>query len=209
MGWIPFLRLQGRSRHHWLLVILSGLFIVLLAVAGCGQVSGVVGAETTPSPTLTLKQAALATVAAQGTALASETHAPKDPGTETPITSCPMATPLPGIFAPSLPTQGFSDARVDNATAVMPADQPLYVYDLFAGSRKSNPQQGLLIVQRFLRDPCASPTPTGGTQWTYYNTPFQQGHVQMTGVAGDTVTFTTAGGGSTVYRFDFVTGHFL
>jgi hypothetical protein len=35
------------------------------------------------------------------------------------------------------------------------------------------------------------------------------GHVQMTAVAGDTVTFTTADGGSTVHRFDFVTGQFL
>jgi hypothetical protein len=209
MGWMPFLPRPSRSRYLRPWVILSCFLMLLLAVVGCGQVSGVLGAGATPSPTLTLKQAAMATMAAQGTALASEPHAPKHP--ETPPASCPEPASTPEIVPDvSLPTQGYADANLDNSTtAVTPPDQPLYVYVIMAGNRKSNPKQGLFIVSRLMRDPCASPAPNGGEASTYYNTPFQQGHVQMTGVAGDTVTFTTADGGGIVHRFDFVTGQFL
>lgn len=192
MHWLP---LPSRSRQLWPLVILSGLLLltVPLAVVGCGPTAGVLGTHAIPSPTLTQQQVVLATVHVQATLDAS----------------CPMSTPQPGIFAPNLPTQGYAGAFVDNATTVMPADQPLYEYVILAGNRKANPQQGLLIVQRLVRDPCADATPNDGMVWTYYNTPFQQGHVQLTGVVGDTVTFTTAHGGSRVHRFDFVTGQFL
>jgi hypothetical protein len=189
--------------------MLSCCLALPVVLVGCGQVSGVLVAGATPAPTLPLKQAAMATMAAQGTALANEPHAPKHP--ETPSTSCPEPASTPEIVPDvSLPTQGYADANLDNSTtAVTPADQPLYVYVIMAGNRKSNPKQGLFIVRRLVRDPCASPTQNGGDASTDYNTPFQQGHVQMTAVAGDTVTFTTADGGSTVHRFDFVTGQFL
>jgi hypothetical protein len=181
-----------------------------LCVVGCGRASDVLGAGAAPSPTLTQKQVALATYAAYETAVAGQPHAPKYPGTlGTPVASCPLPTPQPGIVAPSLPTQGYPDAVVDNSTAAIPADHPQFDYVILAGNRKSNPQQGLLIVQRFVTDSCADPTPNGGTVWTYYNTPLQQGHVQLTRVAGDTVIFTTAHGGGGAQRFDFVTGQFL
>jgi hypothetical protein len=189
MRWMSF---PSRSRHVPWLVILSCCLAVPLALVGCGQGHGVLGAAThaaTSLPTLTPGQVgqAQATVDA----------------------SCPAPTPQPGIFVPDLPTQGYAGAHVDNVTTVMPADQPRHYYVILAGNRKANPQQGLLIVQRLVRDPCADGTPNDGTVWTYYDTPFQQGHVQLTGVAGDTVTFTTTDGGSIVRRFDFVTGRFL
>jgi hypothetical protein len=89
----------------------------------------------------------------------------------------------------------------------MPADQPLYDYVILAGNRKANPAQGLLIVTRLARDPCANPTSSAA--WTYYDTPVQQGHVQMLAAAGDVVTFKTASGDSQAHRFDFVIGQFL
>lgn len=189
MRWMS---LPSHSRQACLLVILSCCLTLPLALVGCGQGLSVRGAGThaaTPSPTLTPAQAAQrqATLSA----------------------SCPAPTAQPGIFAPTLPSQGYAGAFVDNTTTVMPADQPWYYYVILAGNRKANPQQGLLIVQRFVRDPCADATPNDGTVWTYYDTPFQQGHVQLTGVAGDMVTFITADGGSTVHRFDFVTRQFL
>ena len=178
-----------------------------LAIAGCGQTPGVLGAA--PTPTLTQKQALLATVAAQETIAANGPRAPKETSTpSTPPASCPMPTPQPGINGVSLPTQGYYDAEVDNSTAVIPSDHSQFEYIILAGSRKSNPQQGLLIVQQIVADPCADQTPLSATNlFTYYNTPYQQGHVQLTGVSGDTVTFTTASGGTTGH-FNFVTGQF-
>ena len=200
--------LAPRTRSLRLLVLMSGSLTMLLAVAGCGQVTGLAGNRTMPTPTWPLKQVAIATMEAQETALANAPHPPKpSPVSGTPISSCPIPTPQPGIFAPDLPTQGYADAVVDNSTAVMPADQPLYDYAILAGNRKSNPLQGLLIVMRLVSDPCANPT--SGSEWTYYDTPVQQGHVQLISTAGDTVTFMTASGGGHTYRFDFVTGQFL
>jgi hypothetical protein len=180
------------ARQIWSLLILSCCLAAPIALVSCGQSPGTLGVggnAATPSPTWTPGQVV-----------------PTQPTLDV---SCPMSTPQPGIFAPSLPTQGYAGAFVDNSTAVMPTDQPRYEYWILAGNRKANPQQGLLIVQRYVRDPCADATPNDGTVWTYYDTPFQQGHVQLTGVVGDTVTFTTRDGGSTVHRFDFVTGQFL
>lgn len=199
-----------RARRWHALPLLCLACALPLAVVGCGRASNGLGAGAAPAPTLTQKQVALATYAAYETAVAGQPHAPKYPGPQaTPIISCPMPTPEPGIVAPSLPTQGYPDAVVDNSTAAIPADHPQFDYVILAGNRKSNPQQGLLIVQRFVTDPCADPTPNGGTVWTYYDTPLQQGHVQLTRVAGDTVIFTTAHDGGGVQRFDFVTGQFL
>lgn len=195
--------------HRWGVALLCCLVWLLpLAVVACGQTAGARGSGTgaMPSPTLTQKQALLATVAAQETAAANGPHAPKHPQTETPPATCPMPTPQPGIYVPSLPNQGYPDANVDNSTATIPADQPRYEYYILAGDRKSNPRQGLIIVQRMASDPCANPTPDGSV--TYYDTPYQQGHVQLTAVVGDSVTFTTANGGGAIHRFDFVTGQF-
>lgn len=192
------------ARRRIVVLLCCLVWVLPLAIIACGQASG---AGATPSPTVMQKQARLATAfAAQETAAASEPHATKYPQTETPITSCPMPTPQPGIYAPSLPNQGYPDANVDNSTATIPADQPRYDYYILAGDRKSNPQQGLIIVQRMAGDPCANPTPDGSV--TYYDTPYQQGHVQLTAVVGDSVTFTTANGGGVIHRFDFVTGQF-
>ncbi len=180
-----------------------------LAVAGCGQTPGGLGAA--PTPTLTQKEALLATVAAQETIAANGPRATKQPGTSsTWVASCPMPTPQPGINGVSLPTQGYYDAEVDNSTAVIPSDHSQFEYIILAGARKSNPQQGLLIVQQIVADPCSYPTPPSSNMgpMVYYNTPYQQGHVQLTGVSGDTVTFTTASGGGTIRHFNFVTGQF-
>lgn len=137
MGWIPFLPLPlsspSRSRPRWPLVMLSCCLALPVALVACRQVSGMLGVEATPSPTLTLKQAALATMAAQATVLASETHTPKHP--ETPPASCPRPASIPSIVDEvSMPTRGYADANVDNSTtAITPADQPLYEYDVIAG----------------------------------------------------------------------------
>lgn len=188
--------------HRWLAALLCCLVWLLpLALVACGQVAG-----ARPSPTMTQKQSALATMAAQETAAANGPHTPKHPVTETPVSSCPMPTPQPGIYAPSLPTQGYADAFVDNETATIPTDQRRYEFIILAGNRKSNPQQGLIIVERRASDPCANPTPD--SSMTYYDTPYLQGHVQLTGVDGDSVTFTTANGSAVTHRFDFVTGQF-
>ena len=195
--------------HSWPPTLLLCLGCALtLAIAGCGQAPGGLGAS--PTPTLTQKEALLATVAAQETIAANGSRAPKQTSVPiTPPTSCPMPTPQPGIYAPSLPTQGYNDASVDNSTAVIPSDHAQFEYAILAGARKSNPQQGLLIVIQLVVDPCAAQTPSNSMGLlTYYNTPYQQGHVQLTGVSGDTVTFTTASGGGTIRHFNFVTGQF-
>jgi hypothetical protein len=191
---MPQMSFPSHARQACSSVILSCCLAGPLALAGCGQSPSALGHGThiaIPSPTWTPGQVV-------------QTQQTMD-------ASCPAPTPQPGITQPSLPSQGYAGAFVDNTTTVMPADQPRYYYIILAGNRKANPQQGLLIVQRFLCDPCAGTngTPNYDTVRTYYDTPFQQGHVQLTGVVGDMVTFTTKDGGSTVHRFDFVTGRFL
>src|SRR5258708_16484985 len=116
------------------LVVLGCSLAVLLALVGCRQATNRVGDGTVPMSTLTSKQAALATTAAGATAISNTPYPQKHPVSVTPITSCPMPTPQPGIFAPSLPTQGYPNAVVDNSIAVMPADQPLYDYAILAGN---------------------------------------------------------------------------
>ncbi len=117
-------------------------------------------------------------------------------------TACPRDTPQPtGIYSGD--NGGFHEL-ITNYAVIAPTPTRLIIYVLYAGAYKATPQQGLIIVTQLNSDPCASSAP--GFQSAYYRTPTQQGAVTLTKIVGDTVTFTTAGGGSGT--FNFVSGQY-
>ena len=117
-------------------------------------------------------------------------------------TSCPRDTPQPtGIYSGD--SGGFHE-QITNYAVIAPTPTRLTIYVLYAGAYRATPQQGLIIVTQLNSDPCASSAP--GTQIAYYRTPTQQGAVTLAKIVGDTVTFTTASGGSGT--FNFVSGQY-
>lgn len=147
------------------------------------------------------KQIARQQLAAQATAISHEPHAAKHP--QAAVTSCPRPAMTPAVMPPGYGPTDFHQNIVNTATAVPTQGMP-YDYMLYAGSLATNPQQGILIIMRFDKDPCKPGA--SGTFTKVYDTPYQQGALTLTQVSGDTVTFSTATGG--IGHFDYVTGQF-
>ena len=75
---------------------------------------------------------------------------------------------------------------------------------LYAGSLAANRLQGSVIVTRFNQDPCAAGG--SGDFMKAYDTPYLDGALTLTGISGDTVTFTTSG--ERAGAFAFMSGQF-
>ncbi len=177
---------MNRGKRQKQLICL-GIVCALCAwtVAACASASHV----PVPSATATLQYVAPKTPPTQGMATSRPT-------------SCPRDTPEPtGIYAGD--NGGFHE-QITNYAVIAPTPTRLIIYLLYAGAYKANPQQGLIIEAQLNSDTCASSAP--GFQSAYYRTPTQQGAVTLTKIVGDTVTFTTASGGSGT--FDFVSGQY-
>jgi hypothetical protein len=186
----PFGRF-GRSPHRWIIAAaLVAIVSVALVMTVLAASKGAPGAA---------KQAKLHQIAAQATAAANSWHAPKHPAT--PPASCPVQGVQSNINVDVLP--GDPD-HITNVATIAPAPGRPFVYQVYAGSAAGNAQQGILIVMRRDMDPCA-PTAQGST-FTRFATPYQRGAVTLTAISGDTVSFTTAAGGSG--HFNYITGQF-
>lgn len=182
----------SRISHRWTLALaLATAATAILAITAFAAAAG-----NTPT---TSKRAKLQQIAAQATAAAKSPHAPKHPAG--PPTSCPMPLVQSGITV-GIPA-GFPD-HIVNVAVVAPQTGRPFEYEVFAGSQLDNPRQGVLIVVRMDRDPCAPGA--AGTKFKTYETPSQQGDVTLTQLSGDSVSFTTAAGGSG--HFDYITGQF-
>lgn len=185
---------------RWALGLLAALGVSILLAATVGA-AGIPPAGQTGDA----KLAKLHQVDAQATAAAKSWHAPKiKPSASASASgpsSCPRSSLPTGIYSGD--TGGFHD-YITNYAVVAPTPNRPIEYVIFAGASATNPQQGLIIVVRLNGDPCASGAI--GTRIDYHPTPTQQGAVTLTQIAGDTVAFTTASGGSR--QFDFVSGQF-
>jgi hypothetical protein len=182
----------GRLPHRWALALaLAGATTAVLVITAYAATRG--------NPPATSKQAKLHQIAAQATAAANSWHGPKHPAT--PPASCPVQGVQSNINVDVLP--GDPD-HITNVATIAPAPGRPFVYQVYAGSAAGNAQQGILIVMRRDMDPCA-PTAQGST-FTRFATPYQRGAVTLTAISGDTVSFTTAAGGSG--HFNYITGQF-
>lgn len=182
--------------NRWLLVIATsvafGLILVVSTFAiGAGSDGGSHG-QISPQ-----KAAVLTQVAAQATAAAKGPHAPKH--YINPPASCPR-TIQTGIY-PNL-DGSFHENLINVASAISSQGVP---YAIYAGTLNSDPQQGILIVMRMQKDPCAAGNQ--GSSIQRYLTPSRQGALTLTKIADDTVVFKTASGGTG--QFNYVTGQFL
>jgi hypothetical protein len=87
-------------------------------------------------------------------------------------------------------------------------------YTILAGYARSNPSQGVILVQPISLDPCkdfvsnlGKPLAQASAAMPIWNTPSQDGSIALTEVSGTTVSYTTAGGKTG--HLDYVTHVFL
>src|SRR5579884_1725499 len=115
------------------------------------------------------------------------------------VTSCPISTlPQPGIvkIAPpnSDPTYKFESMAIG-----VSGGQPYYI---LGGYVRATPTQGIILVQPISLDPCkdfvtqiAQPasqsSATASVAVPVWSTPSQDGGITLTGVIGNTVSYTT------------------
>ncbi len=127
------------------------------------------------------------------------------------ITSCPVShLPQPGMikeaFPNSDPTYAFQSAAIG-----VSGGQP---YTILAGYARSNPTQGVILVQPISLDPCkdfvshlGKSSAQANAVMPVWNTPSQDGVITLIGVSGTTISYTTPAGKAG--HFDYVTHVFL
>jgi hypothetical protein len=185
---------QFRRLAPTMLLVIGASMLLMIAVW-----AGSVGAAPKGSPG---KQAILQQIAAQATAAAKGPRAAKYANQAAGYSaSCPQPLAQPGLFTGD--TGGFHE-RIVNGAVIAPTSARPFEYILYAGALRANLQQGMVIVLRLDRDPCAPGA--APTQVRYFKTPFQQGALTLTSLQGDTVGFTMASGSSG--RFNYLTGQF-
>lgn len=180
-----------RNRRWMMFGALAGVVLTILAIS-VAFASANTGGST--------KQAFLQHVAAEQTAAARVTPAPKDHSAPV-VTSCPQKI-TPGIFRAGEQSDYIMHTYIleNAAVAVASTGTP---YFLLAGALQSNPQQGVVLVQRVRVDPCAT---TGEYPINADVMPSQAGALTITGINGDTVAFRSTTG--TTGTFDYVTDQF-
>lgn len=181
----------GKSSYWPLAIVISlafGLMVAATAFATGSSFSGQIG----PQKAIVLTQ-----VANHNKEAANGHHAAKYPISRS--LSCPY-TPQTGIF-PYHEGDGFHENLINVAWAMSSQGVP---YAIYAGALKNDPQQGVIFVLQFQKDPCAT---TGGAAEKVFTTPFHQGALKLVKIVGDTIAFTIANGGTG--RFNYVTGKFL
>jgi|GEM_PF-4623504 hypothetical protein len=143
--------------------------------------------------------------AAQQRAATSSYRAPKH--YLPPPTSCPH-TVVPGIF-PYRPDGYIRDANLVNTAVVLPGPNDPHWYWIFAGAAPDDAQQGVFIVVRFFKNPCAAEATGKDVLPTMqmYHTAHRQGALTLIRVDGDTVIFRAASG--SIGRFNPITGQFV
>lgn len=126
------------------------------------------------------------------------------------ITSCPGPLPQPGVIQEGFPDHDPTYAFQSAAIGVSGGK----AYTILAGYVRSKPTQGVISVQPISLDPCKdfvaqmqSPTSQATIAVPVWNAPSQEGAITLTGVSGDTVSYTTADG--TAGHFNYVTKAFL
>lgn len=118
-------------------------------------------------------------------------------------TSCASANlPQPGIVTIAPPST--AQYQLDSV-AVGVWDGK--AYQLFGGSLRSDPSQGVILVMPIVADPCHAQTQGAAPQVAVILTPTHAGRVTFTSVEGKVVAFTTASGKAG--RLDFTTHRFV
>jgi hypothetical protein len=180
--------------------------IIAIAVAAivAASVTGGVLAAGGPSS----KQDHLNKVATAEAKAAAGPRAPKPPnaGKGLPPSSSCTNPVRPGIFpAGELPFH--ADGTFTTETEVVSsAGDPYFIY---SGALQSDPQQGLLLVMREDKDPCAvaaGRVPSRAYMRSYLS-PFRRGALTLTQIVGDMVAFSVADGSRG--SFNYALGQYL
>lgn len=127
------------------------------------------------------------------------------------ITSCPISVlPQPGVIKEGFPNTDPTYA-IQSAAIGVSGGQP---YTIFAGYVRNKPTQGVIWVQPIPLDPCkefvsqqGKPASQASVTMPVWNVPSQDGAITLTGVSGNTVSYTTAGGKTG--HFDYMVHVFL
>lgn len=181
----------------WLLIVVAGLALMLALATAQAQ-----GPSSPTQPAGSGKQLPTSP---------SYSVYNKHPVPSPYITSCPISLlPQPGVIHEAIPNYDPTYAFQSAAIGVS-GGQP---YMIVAGYVRSTPTQGVISVQPISLDPCkdfvshqGQPTTQAGVAIAVWNAPSQDGAITLTGVRGDTVGYTTAGGKPG--HFDYVTKAFL
>lgn len=136
----------------------------------------------------------------------AEARLPRIVKSPQPQPTAPASCPGPAPSTMIIPGDNgqFKQQSIVNSVGAVPVENVPYYVLIFSGARGSNPQQGLIIVERLPKDLCAPGFQTN--QLLYFDTPYQRGALTITRVSGDIVTFTTAVGPTGT--FNFMTGKF-
>src|SRR5262249_13382437 len=126
--------------------------------------------------------------------------------------SCPVShLPQPGVVKEAFPNS--NPGYVFQSAAIgVSGGQP---YTILAGYVRSNPAQGVISVQPISLDPCkdfvahlGKPASQANVALPVWTAPSHTaGAITLTGLSGNTVSYTTAGGKAG--HFDYVTKAFL
>lgn len=160
-----------------------------------GAIASVVAPTITPRTATTVATILAGHAAFDATEAANfapgRPHNTPDPrNIPTPPASCPRggaATPLI-VQDPKVEQHGIIITIASQAQLMVMSES----YALSSGASRDNPQQGVIIVTRYVADPCAHPEQQ--TETRLYPTPAQHGAVRITGVQGSIVTFHQADG---------------
>lgn len=190
--------IQLRPRTVGILVMaaVGALALAATALAASGSNGGL-------GVTAAQKQAFLSQVQAARATAATLPRAPKPSGTNArPPASC-STTVQTGIG----PFRGgpFHGGNSMTTVAWVVSSQGV-PYVIYAGALDEDPQQGVLVVLRLNRDPCAAATGGSDTYQRTYNDPSRQGALTLTAIDGDRVIFTSANGSTGA--FNYVTGQY-
>lgn len=195
-------RSSAKHINRWLIASIIGGITSLVLVA---TVMAATSAGTPPPSKATQVQQEMA---AQATAAAKSPHATKQP--KQTVASCPEPSGGQATIVPrsNIDPAAARSVNITNGATIPPSQGRPFDYLIIAGALQNNPQQGVLVVIRQPKDPCAQ-GPQGQTK--LYNSPFQQGALTLTQISGDTVSFTTAASGTAAGgtgQFNYITGQF-
>ncbi len=183
----------------------STVIAVAIAAIVAVAVTGTVLAAGGPGPS---KQDFLAKAATAEATAAAGPRAPKPPGAGKGVpssASCPnpVQTGISPVGEPSF----HADATfTTEAQVVSSVGDPYFIY---AGALQSDPQQGVLLVMREDKDPCAvwvGRVPAHGYTRLYLS-PTRGGALTLTQIVRDTVAFSVADGSHG--SFNYVTEQYL
>ncbi len=193
MNMLRWIRLHWRRLSFVTVGVIAGLVVTGAAFAAGGGIS--------PQ-----KQAFLDHLASEQATAAAGPHAPKPANAgQVGLAPCPntINVKILPVQPWTLPYSGEQNL-VNQAWVVLSTGDP---YEIWAGATDTDPQQGVLVVFRMDKDPCKVAPDQTLAYMRSFPSPTRSGALTLTGMSGDTVQFSEAGGGNG--SFNFVTSQYV